>query len=312
MTYSVRDKKSFSSVTTVLLIAATVIFNVFLSDKISHSVKVGLSLCANVIIPSVFPFLILSDFLYANLDFSSIKFVGKTFTRLFKIGEAGVYAFILGALCGFPLGVKCAAELYENGRISRDEAERLIGFCNNTGPAFLICGVGLGLRGDIADGILLYFSMIISASLVGIIFSIGKNSSSSQSENPTKKLFSITASIKNAGASILNICAYLTFFACALGILRGILGENLLYISLVPFFEVGSAASILSKTHLINRLQSLALTSFAVSFSGLSVHLQALSFIDKTDLSAKKYFAMKTVQGIISAIITALILYISE
>ena len=253
--------------------------------------------------------MVLSDFLYSTLDFSEMKCIGKFFTRLFKIGEGGLYAFILGALCGFPLGVKCAAELYESGAIGKDEAERLIGFSNNTGPAFLICGIGLALRGSISDGIILYLSMVISAALVGIIFSLGKNAAALDFKIPKKRDFSITSSIKNAGTSTLNICAYLTFFASAIGIIRTILGENMLYLSLVSLLEVGSASSILSKTNLLSPVFSLIFTAFATSFSGFSVHLQALSFIEKTDISPKKYFIMKTLQGFISAIVCAFIAF---
>ena len=287
----------------LILIAATFIITVTLSDNIAHSVKSGLSLCSNVIIPSVFPFIVLSDFLYAELDFSRMKFISMSFAKIFKINPAGLYPFVLGMLCGFPLGVKCTAELYLSGTLSRDEAERLIGFCNNTGPAFLVCGIGMGLRGKVADGILLYISMIFSAIMVGIIFSVGRSAFYNDEQFHAMPKFSITASIKNAGASTINICSYLTFFASIVGLLRNALGHNLLYLSIIPFLEVGSASSILSKTELLIPIHSLALTSFAESFSGLSVHLQALSFISDTDIRVNKYFTMKLLQGTFSAVL---------
>lgn len=308
--FTARNKnRHMSALITAAAFFAAFALALFFSDKISHSVKSGLALCANVIIPSVFPFIILSDFLYCIADFSSIKFLGDIFEKAFKINRVGLYPFSLGILCGFPLGVKCATELYLDGKLTQDECERLIGFSNNTGPAFLVCGIGLGLRNNIYEGIILYLVTVISALIVGILFSIKKDKSNGACDLSTKKRFSITESIKNAGTNTLNICSYLTFFACAVGLLRNILGESLTYLSLIPFLEVGSAASILSKTKLLSNAQSLAMTAFAIGFSGFSVHLQSLSFISKTNIGVRRYFLMKFIQGVLSFIITLLLFY---
>ncbi len=302
------SKSSITTLFTLLTLALTFSLTLFLSDKIAHSVKSGLSLCANVIIPSVFPFIVLSDFLYCFINFSSINCLGVFFEKLFKVNRCGLYPFVLGIICGFPLGVKCASELYIDGKLTKDECERLIGFCNNTGPAFLVCGIGLALRKNIYEGFLLYFVMVLSAIITGILFSINKKPGRINFNISDKKSFSITESIKNAGYNTLNICSYLTFFACIVGLFRSMLGETHLYLSLITFLEVGSATSILSKTTLLTKMQSLALSAFAISFSGFSVHLQALSFISKTDIRVGRYFIMKASQGIISLILT-LILY---
>ncbi len=284
-----------------LMFISMFFISLFFSDEIAHSVKSGLSLCANVIIPSVFPFIILSDLFYANVDFTSNDLFSRLFKKVFKINSSGMYAFILGVLFGFPLGVKCARDLYQSGYLSREETERLIGFCNNTGPAFLVCGVGLGLRGAVDEGILLYAIMVLSALISGIIFSIPiKKRETSVPVLNNKAYFSITSSVKNAGINTLNICSYLTFFACVCGMLRKLLGETYIYLSIIPFIEIGSATSILSKTALLSPQTSFALSALAIGFSGFSVHLQALSFLLDTDIRCHKYFLMKFFQGIIS------------
>ena len=149
-------KKTLGSSISRLLSILTLIFafgiSLFFSDEIAHSVKSGLSLAVNVVIPSVFPFIILSDALYSMLSFGPSSVIGRAFEWLFGISRNAVYAFLLGAVCGFPLGVKCTSDLYREGLISREEAEGLMGFCNNTGPAFLISGVGVGLRKNASEG----------------------------------------------------------------------------------------------------------------------------------------------------------------
>jgi sporulation integral membrane protein YlbJ len=292
---------SLGAVLTVFLLSLLV------PDRIAHSVKSGLDLCYRVIIPSIFPFLILSDLLYRICDFSGIKYIGEIFERFFKVNRSGILAFALGACCGFPLGVKCCVEGYESGELSRSEAQRLIGFCNNTGPAFIISGIGLGLRGSLSDGVILYLSMILSAIAVGVIFSLGESASHPICSLARTKDFSITESIKNAGMGTVNICSFITFFACVVGLLRAILGESLPYLIIIGFIEVGSATSVLSKTAVLNNTLSLACTGFAIGFSGLSVHLQALSYISKTDIPIKKYFLMKFIQGILSSVAVILL-----
>ena len=309
MTNKAINKNSALAFVSIITITLTFVLTIVFSDKIAHSVKSGLSLCANVIIPSVFPFIVLSDFLYAYIDFSSLNCIGEIFERLFKVNRVGLYPFMLGILCGFPLGVKCSAELYSHGKLTKDETERLIGFCNNTGPAFLVCGVGLGLRGSIYEGILLYAVMVASAILTGTVFSLGKSKSEQNIDYCNKHSFSITDSIKNAGVNTINICSYLTFFACIVGLLRNAIGENIFYLSLIPFLEVGSATSILSKTKLLTSISSISLSAFAVGFSGFSVHLQALSFLSGYDLSTKRYFLMKLLQGVVSSLLTMTFYY---
>ena len=292
---------ALSSLITLAALTLTLLSTLLLSQELTDSVRGALELCAGVIVPSVFPFIILSDILYYLVDFSGMRRLGGAFERLFKINRVGLYPFVLGILCGFPLGVKCASELYKDGRISRDECERLIGFCNNTGPAFLVGGIGIGLRGSIYDGVALYISTVISAITVGIIFSHCATASTDIRTLESHTRFSITASVKGAGIGCLNICSYLTFFACIAGIARAILGEGIPYLCTIPFLEVGGAADILSKSSLLDGRVSLALTAFAVGFSGFSVHLQALSYLSDTNVGVGRYFIMKLIQGVIAA-----------
>ena len=313
MTTSLKGKKGtliskkadgfIKSLAAILSVGAVFALSLLYPDRIAHSVKSGLSLCANVIIPTVFPFTVLSEFIYCFCDFSSIKCIGSLFERVFKINKCGIYPFLLGLTCGFPLGVKVAGQMYRDGSLTKDEAERIISFCNNTGPAFVICGIGAGLRGNVAEGIILYLSMVISALAVGAVLAFGKQQGRSHTSIRHQRPFSLTEAIKSAGAGTLTVCSYITFFACAVGMLRAFLSESLPYLLLISFVEVGSATSILSKTALLSDLPSLTLTAFAISFSGFSVHLQAWSMISDLDLSFSKYLGAKLLQGLLSALL---------
>ena len=93
-----------------------------LSEQAGQAVRQGLSLCAGSMIPSLFPFFVLSS-LFTSLG------GGTVLWRLPFFSRQGSTVFFLGALGGYPLGAAAAAEMAEAG-------------CG----AIELCG-GFGIRG---------------------------------------------------------------------------------------------------------------------------------------------------------------------
>ena len=58
------------------------------------------------------------------------------------------------------------------GELPRQEAELLLGFCDNCGPAFLLGYVGAGVLGDARAGAYLYLIHVLSALLAGMVLSL--------------------------------------------------------------------------------------------------------------------------------------------
>lgn len=279
-----------------LMLLFCVTLSVVFAEEIADAARVGLRLCASSIIPAVFPFMVLSDLIVAYSPLEKSGFLRRSFERLFGISGAGITAFISGIICGFPLGVKSTVDLCREGHITKEEAERLIGFSNNTGPAFIIAGIGASMRGSLRDGIVLYAVLVLSAVLVGILFrKSGKKAA--YVEIKRKNRFDLIQSVQNAGENTLNICSFIIFFSVIVGIVSSVLKSTPLLAVILPFLEVGNAASFLAEAR-IDRALSLALTAFATAFSGLSVHLQALSLLSGSGISRRKYFVMKLLQGL--------------
>lgn len=59
-------------------------------------------------------------------------------------------------------------ELVERGDITREEGKRMLRFCVNGGPAFIISAVGAGLMGQPVYGFMLYGAHIAAALILGI------------------------------------------------------------------------------------------------------------------------------------------------
>lgn len=99
----------------------------------------GLLLWFQIILPTLFPFLLVTNLLLStgSIHFISSAF-GGTLSRIFKVSKSGSFAVLTGFLCGYPMGAKTAADLTVSGYISREEGQYLLSFCNNTSPVFIL------------------------------------------------------------------------------------------------------------------------------------------------------------------------------
>lgn len=276
---------------------------VFLSSEIALIARRGLSLAFTTVIPSVFPFIILTDFSVRFIRFESVGALRKAFERLFGISGVGLSAFVSGVLGGFPLGAHRAIELYKNGKISKDECQRLMGFSNNASPAYVICAVGAGILRSVQSGILLYFITLTASVLSGII--AGKKSNYlTESTVIYEQNYSFVGSVKSAAAVSINIAAFITAFSTIAGIISIFLSSEVLKVFILPFFEIGGAVVSISELYAIPRELKLSAIAFAISFSGLSVYAQTASLTEGENISMKPYILIKLCSGIISAILT--------
>ena len=107
--------------------------------------------------------------------------------RLFGVSGPGCAALILGLMAGYPLGAASAAGLVQRGEIKREEGERLLGFCNNSGPAFLLGAAGAGVFGSAKAGILLYISHVLAALTAGFLLSCGRRGSGFERPSPCRR-----------------------------------------------------------------------------------------------------------------------------
>ncbi len=275
--------------------------------------KDSLALCANTVIPSLFPFMAISELLVAS---GIGRVIGKALAApmrfLFGISGAASCSFILGIFCGFPVGAKTAVSLYDRGEISRYEFERVLTFSNIPGSAFLSSTVGVSLFSNKKVGNAMFTAVFISALIIGFFGKfIYKNRESSDetfvgtsSTDSPKHIFEIkdfTNSISHAATSMLTVCAFVVFFSAFLGVFENLLASlslpeesNALAFGL---FEI--TAGISRAAALADRQTALLICAFICGWSGLSVHFQIMSVCtDKNrGISFIPYFLSKLVQG---------------
>lgn len=291
-----------------LLFFFLLLLSVFLllhTTEIALATQSGLRLCFYVIIPSLFPFLILSQ-LFVPLVPHGKNEKNALFSKLFRLPTVGKSALLLGFISGFPIGAKTIAELYTDGALSSEEATRLLSFCNNTGPAFLIGGVG-ALFHSVQFGVFLYLSEILLSLLTGFLLGRGKSVSCSDKASE-KKLFvrnspSLVDAIAKSGAAILKICSFVVAFQIFIGIFDIFFQNTVITASFSAFFEVGTAVSRAAECLSLSPSLAAAIAAFSVSFSGISVFLQSEAFLREAGLSFLPAIPAKILQGVGASIL---------
>lgn len=127
----------------------------------------GIELCIKSILPALFPFCILSKLINSQLVGKQIPFL-RPIGKLCNIPAGAEAILLLGFIGGYPFGAQCISDAYRSKALTKQDAQRMLGFCNNAGPAFLfgIIGPILQNKGSLI-GILCI--QVISALAVGII-----------------------------------------------------------------------------------------------------------------------------------------------
>ena len=286
--------------------------------------KDGLTLCFNVIVPSLFPFFVLSSLV---VDLGLAAWLGRAMEGLmrplFRVSGSCAAAVALGFIGGYPVGARTALQLYEEGLCSKPEAERLLAFCNNSGPAFILGVVGAGIFGDSRVGLLLYLTHALASLLVGLLFRFygGRERGNAAASRP-KPIRTVTLPAAFTGAvsrslqSTLNICAFVVFFAVVLRLLSayGALAALARLLSLAGLEAEWAKRLVAGLLELSSGVASLqggagitgrvSLAAFMLGWAGLSVHCQVLSFLVDSGLSARVYLAGKLCHGLIAAGLT--------
>lgn len=295
-------KKTILSPLVYLCIALSIL-SIFWGKEIRVGVLRGIEISWKNIIPTLFPFFILSDLWSVSFEIFENSIVSRTFKRIFGIPGCCLSAFLSGVLFGFPLGVKTACKLYDNGCVNKKQLSTLCGFSNNPSMAFVVSGIGVGILGSIKKGIMLFFACVISAVICGMLF---RNSEEEPQhlEDISGQRFDLTESIKGAGLTSLVISSFIIFFSAIITPIGRLVDNQFVFASIASLLEVSSAVDIISKLH--GKLKILLL-GFALGFSGLSVHLQSFSILPR-DFSKARYLLIKAVQGLICALLSSLLI----
>lgn len=300
-----------------IIVAAIIVMIVTNANAAVEYANRAIDICIGIIVPTLFPFFICSGLLiYSGFCETLSRMFRFCMKPLFNVGAMGASAFVIGIVSGYPLGAITTGELYKNSYITKTEAERLLAFCNNSGPLFILGSVGVAMYSKISYGVMLYVCHILAAITVGVLFRFYKKNDylapktvMTSPERSVGEIFSIALS--NAISNMLTVCGAVLFFGVVSQLVMSYLpleGIVLAAASGIVEFVTGSiAVSGLD----IPTAQKLIITAFIVGFAGLSVHIQVMAATVKYELSLVPYVVGKVIHGAIAALYTFIYLSIN-
>jgi len=226
-------------------------------------------------------------------------------TPLFRLPGSAGSAVLLGLVGGYPIGARTTAELYQTRRLTRDEAQRLLTFCNNSNPVFLISVLGCGVFGSVRTGVWLWLIHVVSAMLTGLLLARCGTAASRISPllpAPPEPSFcaALVRSVREAAGGMLSLCAFVVLFyvlASPLAALGGRWGPLL-----VGFVELFSLTPLLTADTF-----GFVLAAACSGWGGLSVLFQTAAVLEGSRLSLRPCLAGKAVQGALSAVLAAIL-----
>ena len=299
-----------------ILSAVVVVFAVAIALNPAETVvsaKQAMQICTNSLVPSLFPFFVCTFLL---VELGTISALSKKLSRfmypLFKVSGAGALPFVMGIVGGYPVGAKICASLTEKGDLTKTEAEKLLAFCNNSGPLFVLGAVGSGMVGNAKIGICLYIAHAAAALTVaffmrGIKCSVHKSNVQAKQK---KVNFGqcLSSCVGDAAENTIKICGYVILFKIITGILEKFIKNKTFMLILYSLLEVSGACASAAENFAHNPYVTCAVISAIIGWSGISVHMQVASAAAQTKLSLKKYFWGKILMTFLSPVYTLLMM----
>ena len=280
----------------------------------------GINLWLSSVFPALFPFVFGVNML---LGTGVVGYAGRKLTplmtRLFGVPGAGGFAMIVGFTSGYPIGAKVVSELRTRGEVSKTQAERLVSFCNNSGPLFILGTVGASIFANIGLGYFIMLSHYSAALVTGLLFKYYKydrheNFTPKHAHSYRVEPISFGDSVIRSVQTMLAIGGFITLFSVVIEIVKISGLQELVYnlfgqitaSALLGIIEVTNGtkylADISSGVTTIPMSTAVSITAI-ISFAGLSIHAQSLSFISKTDINPRVYFLGKIVHAVMTVLL---------
>ncbi|MGI6701450.1 MAG: hypothetical protein ACOX3U_03175 [Christensenellales bacterium] len=313
------DKKKMLPSAAVLFIMAAIIINpaVYIQSALN-----GMLLFVLKVLPALFPFFFFSQILILlEADKVLGNIASRPLKKIYNAPPSGGYILIMSLMCGYPIGARLIGDFYKSRIIDAGEARGLASIASTGGPLFILGTIGAVILNNAAAAVIILISHYLSAFINGLIY---KNKKGIKSVNTAiKTQTTLSDSVYNAVISILFVGGYIIVFNIICDMLlnykiidavsyliRPVAGESSEGL-LLGVIEVTRGTITLAGSGLpVNKI--IPFIAATVTFGGLSVIFQSITFLDSANIRTGEFMLMKITQCAISyisaLILTALIL----
>ena len=273
------------------LIISSIFMLIFLGniEAVSEGVLGAMQFCADSIVPSLLVFFIMSDIVVKSFLSDKNKISPKWI------------AFLLGSVCGFPVGAAVCETFSKESGINTG---KLLPYCNNTSPAFVLGAIGVCMLNDIRIGILLYFSEILAAFLLILPIKCDSFARNNVFQNGSL-IEDFQESVEKAVKTTLKMCGIICFFSALLSLIKENMGEKVFKFFAI-LLEIGSGMNVCSGIFEKNQIMAIALLGFLCGWSGICVHMQIISALRSIKVKVSYMIWTKFLHGILSSLLSVL------
>lgn len=264
----------------------------------------GIDLCTKTLIPSLFPFFVISGYFCQALSTFRFPFL-KHILKLCAMPSGTEPLLVIGLLGGYPVGAKAVTEAYSNGQLEKATARRLLGFCSNAGPAFVFGVLGSMFESRWVSWLIMLI-LVASSIITGAILPkipVKENSCIKSNDSSFIKIF------ERSVRSIAFVCGWVILFRVLLTFVNRwfmwMLPETI-RIVFTGILELSNGC--LELREIDNTGLRLIISSGLLSFGGLCIFLQTASVTG--DLGLGDYFPGKILQSLISIVLSTFAQYI--
>lgn len=294
----------------IIIILLFIFFEILFNKLIIiNTVMESLNIWVKAIIPSLFPFFVISDLLitYNFIDYIPNK-IKKYICRLLNISESALSILILSMVSGFPSNGRNTHNLYNKGKISKEEASYILMYTHFSSPVFILTTCSLIYLKSEKLGIILLLSHYLSNIIIGILF---RNINKPSLDNSTIKehksqnfTINLIKSIRSSIDSLLLILGILTVFLIISSLIINIIHSNLYTSAIIrSILEMTLGLKYIASLN-ISMIHKVILFSAILSFGGLSVHMQVMAQIIEDKISCKYYLIGRIFQVLFSIVLS--------
>ena len=293
------------------MIPALLLYMLLFPKKVLADSLAGLDLWFHTVLPSLLPFMILSNVLIgANVVSQLMRPFSGFFRHVLGLSPEGGYAWLLGLFCGFPMGARLTGDMYRQHRISREEAVYLLTFANQSSPMFLSTYVVLHGLGDSTLTLPVFVIFYASAFLTSLVFRIrsrrfGLPPSKPKKEVPEQTSYGnlLDTSIMNGFEIITRLGGYIILFSILAGIVLQLPAPLR---TAAPFLsgltEITTGIHTISGTTLPLQVKFTAIVC-CTAFGGFSTVAQTSCMLNGTGLSIFTYLKGKLVNATVAGLL---------
>ena len=301
------------------MIPALLLYMLLFPKKVLADSLAGLDLWFHTVLPSLLPFMILSNVLIgANVVSQLMRPFSGFFRHVLGLSPEGGYAWLLGLFCGFPMGARLTGDMYRQHRISREEAVYLLTFANQSSPMFLSTYVVLHGLGDSTMTLPVFVIFYASAFLTSLVFRIrsrrfGLPPSKPKKEVPEQTSYGnlLDTSIMNGFEIITRLGGYIILFSILAGIVLQLPAPLR---TAAPFLsgltEITTGIHTISGTTLPLQVKFTAIVC-CTAFGGFSTVAQTSCMLNGTGLSIFTYLKGKLVNAAVAGLLCLFVFVVS-